>query len=356
MKVLRGGYTTGSCAAAAAKAAVMILHGMPVAGKVEIDLPDGEKVAFDIVFMEELEKNRARAAVRKSAGDDPDVTDGALIVSEVEKKTEEGISFRAGDGVGIVTLPGLSILPGDPAINPIPREMIRRAIRDITDEHFVVTVSVPDGRKLANKTFNPRLGIVGGLSILGTSGRVVPYSCKALCDALKCSLDIALASGTTAPVFVPGNIGRKAAEKNLPLVRERIVEVSNEWGYMLDLAVQRGVCAVLALGHPGKLAKLAMGYWNTHSKKSPPAVGFIRKLTAEISGGNIPHSVTAEGIFEPLSADERTHVSGDLAGRIAYAIGRRVKERIKPSVVLINMKGEWLGSWGDLTLWKQVNG
>ena len=356
MKKLRGGYTTGSCAAAAAKAAAMLLSGRGSPETVEIALPDGERVAFPIVFVERLGEDRARAAVRKFAGDDPDVTDGALIIAEVERRTGDGISFRAGEGVGVVTRPGLSVPPGEPAINPAPREMIRRALREIRADGFAVTVSVPGGRELAGKTYNPRLGIEGGLSILGTSGRVVPYSCDALREALKCTLHVALASGIAAPVFVPGNIGRRAAEGNLSLPPERIIEVGNEWGYMLDLAVGSGIKRLLVLGHPGKLAKLVLGHWTTHSKKSPPAAPYVRDLAAEVTGRAVPESVTAEGVFEALSPGERAAVSGELAARIAAAVSRRTEGRVEIAVLLINMKRETMGSRGDLSSWKTGNG
>ena len=356
MKKLRGGYTTGSCAAAAAKAAAMLLSGRGSPEKVEIALPDGERVAFPLAFVERLGEDRARAAVRKFAGDDPDVTDGALIVAEVERGTGDGISFRAGEGVGIVTKPGLSVPPGEPAINPAPREMIRRALREVTAEGFAVTVSVPGGRELAGKTYNPRLGIEGGLSILGTSGRVVPYSCDALREALKCTLDVALASGIATPVFVPGNIGRKAAEGNLSLPPERIIEVGNEWGYMLDLAARSGIKRLLVLGHPGKLAKLVLGHWNTHSKKSPPAAPYVRDLAAAVTGRAVPESVTAEGVFEALSPGEKAAVSEALAARIGAAVSRRTQGIVEITVLLINMKRETMGSWGDLSSWKRGNG
>jgi cobalt-precorrin-5B (C1)-methyltransferase len=356
MKKLRSGYTTGSCAAAAAKAAAIVLSGGESPDKVEIPLPDGERVAFPLVFVERLGEDRARAGVRKFAGDDPDVTDGALIIVEVERGTGEGISFRAGEGVGVVTRPGLSVPPGEPAINPGPREMIRQALGEVATGGFAVTVSIPGGRELAGKTYNPRLGIEGGLSILGTSGRVVPYSCDALREALKCTLDVALASAIAAPVFVPGNIGRKAAEANLSIAPERIIEVGNEWGYMLDLVARSSIERLLVLGHPGKLAKLVLGYWNTHSKKSPPAAPYVRELAAAVTGKGVPESVTAEGIFAALAPRARAAVAGELATRIAAAVSRRTGGGVEIAVLLINMERDIMGSWGDLSSWKTGNG
>ena len=181
MSELRGGFSTGACAAAAAKAAALVLRGAGRVGEVEIPFPDGTRVSFAVESAEPLGGARARAAVRKSAGDDPDVTDKALIVAEVRETAGAGVSFRAGKGVGTVTRPGLSVPPGEPAINPGPRRMISEALREVSSGGYEVTISIPGGAELAARTFNPRLGIVGGVSILGTTGIVLPISAKA-CD------------------------------------------------------------------------------------------------------------------------------------------------------------------------------
>ena len=146
------------------------------------------------------------------------------------------MELTAGDGVGIVTKPGLSVPRGGPAINPVPRHMIREAVREVTDRGVRVIISVPGGREIAEKTFNPRLGVIGGISILGTTGIVRPFSSAALRDALKCSLDVAAANGVAAAVLVPGHIGERADRRHFHLAAEQVVEVSNEWGFMLDCA------------------------------------------------------------------------------------------------------------------------
>ena len=145
------------------------------------------------------------------------------------------LPFVAGEGVGTVTKPGLQVPPGEPAINPVPRQMILAAIRDVTARGVRVEISLPGGREIAAKTFNPRLGIEGGLSILGTTGIVRPYCTRALQDALKCTLDVAAACGVTAPVLVPGNIGASAARRHFSLREEQVIEAGNEWGFVLDL-------------------------------------------------------------------------------------------------------------------------
>ncbi|MDH5509291.1 MAG: cobalt-precorrin-5B (C(1))-methyltransferase CbiD, partial [Nitrospinota bacterium] len=172
-QTLRTGYTTGACASAAAKAAAMILMGQQAPNRVEIVLANGESAEMEIVDTA-LTRTGATAAVVKNAGDDPDITHGARIVAEVSWMDDGDIRFEAGEGVGTVTRRGLSMPPGEPAINPGPRKMIAMALRDVTDKPILVRVSIPGGRELAPKTFNPRLGVEGGLSILGTTGIVRP--------------------------------------------------------------------------------------------------------------------------------------------------------------------------------------
>ena len=169
---------------------------------------------------------------------------------------------------------------------------------------------------MAAKTFNPRLGIEGGLSILGTSGRVRPFSCPAMRVSLRCSLDVAVACGVVAPVFVPGRIGEKAARRHFRLTAEQVVEVSNEWGFMLDCAAAHPFKGLLALGHPGKLAKLAAGDWNTHSSKSDNPIPWVSGLAEKILGRPLLHHQTTEGFFASLPAEERKRLGDELAGQV----------------------------------------
>lgn len=352
MSSLRSGFTTGACAAAAAKAAAGILMGNPAPREVEVGLPDGERVRFPVVFSKR-EKDSAVAAVRKDAGDDPDVSHGALIVASVSWTEGGDVTFAAGEGIGIITKAGLQAPVGEPAINPVPRQMIRTAVREITDRGLRITLSMPGGEELAAKTFNPRLGVIGGLSILGTSGRVRPFSCQALRAALKCSLDVAKANGIDAPVFVPGRIGEKAVQKYFVLPPEQVIQIGNEWGFMIDSAVEYGFNRLLVLGHPGKLAKLAIGDWDTHSSKSRAAICFVEEFGARILGRKLPESKTVEGFMRDLSSEdeEKRMVADRLASEIQNAVSRRTGERIEISVVLIDMQSEWLGSAGALDIW-----
>lgn len=343
--------TTGTCAAAAAKAAVAILLGRKTPAKADVRLPAGERISVPILNAT-LKDGGAEAAVVKDAGDDPDITDGITVKAFVEW-CAGGISFCAGAGVGTVTKPGLSVKPGEPAINPVPRMMIVRSVRELTNRGVRITLSIPGGEELAERTFNPRLGIRGGLSILGTSGRVRPFSCAALRTSLRCGLDVLAASGIRFPVFVPGHIGKRAAQKHFKVDEDRIMEVSNEWGYVLDEAVPVGFSGILILGHPGKLAKLAAGDWDTHSSRSRSAVPFISNLAVEASGDNFSDIPTVDGIFTALTENRRKRLGRLVAGLIHDAVNTRLGTATMATIVLVNMKGDILGIKGDVSPWQQ---
>lgn len=348
---LRTGYTTGACAAAAAKAAVRLLCGEAASPTVEIGLPDGSRARFPVIARQmNASGTAAEASVRKDAGDDPDVTHDVSVVATVSFVEEDAVLFAAGEGVGMVTKPGLSVPPGEPAINPGPRRMIQQAIREVTGRGVLVRVSVPGGRELAGRTFNPRLGIEGGLSIIGTTGIVRPFSVPAMEASLKCALDVASASGVREPVLVPGNIGERAARRNLKVDPAQIVQVSNQWGFMLDAAARLPFERMLVLGHPGKLAKLIEGDWDTHSSHSGSAAPIVARIAAALFQP-VPESPTVEGIFEALPPDARGNLAMALAAAIRKAILARIGGRKELAVVLINMAGDILGSDGELLPW-----
>ncbi|MCU0579149.1 MAG: cobalt-precorrin-5B (C(1))-methyltransferase CbiD [Desulfobacterota bacterium] len=350
MSSLRSGYTTGACAAAAAKAAALLLTGVAEVKKVEIALPDGERVRFPVVWSRS-EPDRAEAAVRKDAGDDPDLTHQAIVKARIEWLPGEEVEFRAGEGVGVVTKPGLAVPPGEAAINPVPRQMIRDSLREVTNRGLRVTVSIPDGQALAAKTFNPKLGVQGGLSILGTTGRVRPFSCPALQESLRCSLRVALAGGVRNPVFVPGHIGERAAHRHFRLRPEQVIEVSNEWGYMLDQAVLEKIPRLLVLGHPGKLVKLAQGAWDTHSSRSGSALPFVRQTALRHFPGQAVQGTTVEGFLAEWPDDTRPALADMLAQRVLEAVVEKTEGVINMAVVLINLQGDRLGGAGDLGPW-----
>jgi cobalt-precorrin-5B (C1)-methyltransferase len=350
----RTGFTTGTCAAAAAKAAALMLCGQEVSRDVQVSLPDGTRVALPLL---DASSNgvRARATVKKFAGDDPDVTDGCLVIAEVSWADGNDVGIFAGEGVGTVTKPGLELSPGEPAINPVPRRMIRQAVHEVTNKGLRVVISIPGGRELAEKTFNPRLGIEGGLSILGTSGIVRPFSAQALKDALKVSLDVAAACNVRQPVFVPGRIGEKAARRHFRMTSEQLIEVSNEWGFILDEAAKYDFERLLVLGHPGKLAKLPAGYWDTHSSRSSSAVPSVLALAAEVLGSDPEESRTVEGIFTSLGAQNRRKLADACAARIEEAVFTRVEKRFLVAVVLVDLRGDILGMHGDVFPWARTS-
>jgi len=370
--LLREGFTTGACSAAAAKASVMALldhNANPLC--VEIPFPCGDRFSFPIEWVRRHE-GYAESAVRKDAGDDPDITHGALVVARVAFCAGDAIVFEAGEGVGQVTKPGLSIPPGEPAINPGPRNMIRAAIREVADKGVLVTLSIPGGQELAKQTFNPRLGIVGGLSVLGTTGRVRPFSCQAIRCSVACELDVAKAAGITHPVLVPGHIGERSARRHLKLADDQLIEVGNEWGFVLEGLSKYNFEHVLLWGHPGKLAKLAGEEWDTHSSRSRSAIEIIRE---QLQGGadqgvaDIPvcaktvpgvadilvcahAALTAEGFFEQLDECTRTHVANRLSQAIAEAVQSKYAVACHLSVALVNLAGDLLGSYGELEKWR----
>ena len=328
----------------------MALCGSAVPATVDIPLRNGGRARLPVTQVK-LNDGSATASVVKDSGDDPDITNGVTVMTTVAWMADGDIAFSAGDGVGTVTKKGLSVPPGEPAINPGPREMIRAAIREVTPRSALVTVSIPGGMELAQRTFNPRLGIVGGLSVLGTTGIVRPYSHPALRESLKCSLNVAIAGGVKRPVFTAGNIGTNAAVKKLCLPPERIVEVSNEWGYMLDLLADYDIEGLLVVGHPGKLAKLPGGEWDTHSSRSGSAMPYVMNTAQKTLGVTPPPSNTVEGIIESFDAPQRLALGNALAMKVAQAISARTRSRFKACVALVNMKGEVTGMSGDIAEW-----
>lgn len=337
-EALKWGITTGSCAALAAKAAALLLVNNQRVEQVGIPLPDGSRLDYRIIDVT-TNGDSATATVIKDAGDDPDVTHDSKIVVTVKKNGIDEIRFFAGSGVGTITKAGLSIPPGEAAINPGPRKMITAALAEVAAGGFDVTVAVPGGKELAAKTFNPRLGIVGGISILGTSGRVRPFSAPALREGLKCSLDVAVAAQIKNLVLVPGNMGNKAAQHFYNVTPTQIVDVSNEWGYMLGEVAKHPFEKLLMLGHPGKLAKLAQGQWQTHSAQSESAISYVTGLAKQLFGLSLPQPNTVEELFMELLNEQQRHLLGD---RVATDIQFKVKQTYPylptPTVVLINLK------------------
>lgn len=269
-KRLRLGYTTGSCAAAAAKAAAWMLLTGRRKERVQIVTPKG--VELDLQVLDTcIRPDRVSCAIEKDSGDDPDVTKGTHIVATVSRTEGPGIEVDGGQGIGRVTKGGLDQPVGSAAINSVPRQMIRENLEEVcrtADYHggLSVVISAPEGEALAKKTFNPRLGIQGGISILGTTGIVEPMSEQSLVDTIRVELRQRRAGGARYVLLTPGNYGSDFIEYGLRLDREKAVLVSNFIGAALDMCRELGFEGVLLVGHIGKLVKLAGGMFNTHSK------------------------------------------------------------------------------------------
>ena len=286
---LRRGFTTGTCATAATKAALTLLHAGVLPDLVQVSLPDGvHYLTVPVTPMEQFE-GWSSAAVIKDAGDDPDQTHRARIIARVRRNTSGQIKFLKGEGVGVVTQPGLRIPIGEPAINAVPRAMIRQAVSEVleTDAPDVgldVEIGCEHGEAIALRTFNPRLGILGGISILGTTGVVEPKSLASFKASIEVYIRVALADSPSQIVLSPGNLGQRFARASLDLPLKQIVQMSNFVGFALDSVCdtlrEAGVTLPLlwVVGHPGKLAKIIDGAWDTHSHRSACAVSALMTI------------------------------------------------------------------------------
>jgi cobalt-precorrin-5B (C1)-methyltransferase len=296
-RLLRRGWTTGACATAAAKAAFAGLCSGHFPDPVEITLPRGQRIAFALAQSAMCDGD-AVAGVVKDAGDDPDVTHGALIVARVRSAPAgSGVKFRAGPGVGTITRPGLAIAPGEPAINPVPRAMIRAALAELAPApDAVVEISIPDGERLAERTLNGRLGIVGGLSILGTTGIVVPYSCAAWIDSIHRGIDVARAMGIEHVAGATGS-GSEAGVRALHGLPEvALLDMGDFVGGMLKYLRAHPVPRLTIAGGVAKMTKLAQGRLDLHSKRGAADMSALAALAGapELAAGIIGANTVAQ--------------------------------------------------------------
>ena len=307
-KKLRLGYTTGSCAAAAAKAATYMLLTGALKERISLATPQGKILDLDVLEIE-TRKDSVSCAIKKDGGDDPDVTSGSLIFAEVKYVETPGITIIGGRGVGRVTKPGLDQPVGEAAINSVPRKMIRESVEEIKELSdyeggLTVTISVPGGEELAKKTFNPKLGIEGGISIIGTTGIVEPMSEQALIETIKIELRQKRMEGDEYVLLVPGNYGVDFVRDELALDVERIIRTSNFIGDSIDTARELGFKGILLVGHIGKLVKLAGGVWNTHSKYGDARMEILSSFAKDCGA---PNDVI-ESVMECVTTDEALRV------------------------------------------------
>jgi cobalt-precorrin-5B (C1)-methyltransferase len=347
---LRCGWTTGACATAATKAALTALLTGDFPDPVSILLPNGELPAFALA-LEETGEDWARAGIVKDAGDDPDVTHGALIVSTVRRGDKgAGVTFRAGTGVGTVTKPGLPIKPGEPAINPVPRQMMTGVANDLATSHrvpgdFEIEISVPEGDALAEKTWNPRLGIKGGISILGTTGVVHPFSCSAWIHAIHRGIDVARAVGLTHLAGTTGSTSEAAVQKLHGLDRQALIDMGDFAGGMLKYIRRHPVDRVTVGGGFAKMTKLAQGRLDLHSGRSQVDFGWLAERLLEI--GASPDLVQkARAANTAMEVLELARAEGiDIASAVAvYALqtarGVLRGSAVRADMVIVDRQGK----------------
>jgi cobalt-precorrin-5B (C1)-methyltransferase len=349
MRTLRRGWTTGACAAAAVKAAYTALLSGSFPDPVTIALPGGQLPYFSIAHRERHD-DRASAGIIKDAGDDPDVTHGALVLATVRHGARgSGVTFRAGEGVGMVTKPGLPVAVGEPAINPMPRTMIRAVITQVAAEHgadgdIIIEIAIHNGEKIAQHTMNPRLGILGGLSILGTTGIVVPYSCAAWIASIHEGIDVARATGITHIAASTGSTSEAAAARWYALPEGALIDMGDFVGGMLKYLRGNPIPRLTIAGGFAKLAKLAQGHTDLHSKRSSLDMNALAQLA------------TSQELRTAIATANTGLHAWELAAEAGFPLGRLVAEHARDitlhilgnapiivDVLVVNREGEIIG-------------
>ena len=368
-KELAKGFTTGTCAQAATKAAMQMLFTGEKVEYVQVELPQGEKLQLDIMDIQRGYKNgqerdgkrvagneasnleytdrelpvMVSCAVKKNSGDDPDITNGVLVYSEVRISDTGKIRIDGGNGVGRVTKPGLDQPVGEAAINRVPRQMIRKEVEKACEEvgytgGIDVEISIPEGVRLAKETFNPRLGIEGGLSILGTTGIVNPMSEQALIDTIEVEMKVCLAEKYRYLIIAPGNYGLDFLKEQYSIEENDVVKCSNYIGQTIDMAVEQDCKGVLLVGHIGKLIKVSGGIMNTHSRWADCRMDLFATaaLRAGIAGEKAVEfldCVTTDDALEKCSMEERTRIMEQIMMRMEEYLNYRGKGEIQVGAV-----------------------
>lgn len=353
-KLLRCGYTTGTCAAAASKAAVAMLFKQESMDSVAITTPNQTDLIID-VLNPQFNDNVASCSIEKDSGDDPDITNGILVSSKVTLLPDSSeIIIEGGNGVGKVTKGGLDQPVGMSAINSVPRKMIKDSLNELAMQYnykggFHVLISVPKGEEIAKKTFNPELGIVGGISILGTTGIVEPMSAKALADSIKVEISVIAAESNESILIFLGNFGKKFTEEELNLSTKPGIMCSNFIDVALDSSVEFGFKNILIVGHIGKLVKLGIGMFNTHSHNGDGRIETLLSCALEAGAdieilNEIQKCVTTNAVLDILyENDLLTKTMDVLNGRIGHNIDRRIPEDINVGFICFANTGEYSG-------------
>ena len=359
---MKKGFTTGSCATAAAKAAAYMLLGGRRTDHIEIDTPAGEKYC-PLIEEVDIREDHVSCAIRKQSGDDPDITDGILVFAKVSyaRPDEENkgtgsksVIIEGGEGVGTVTRPGLDQPVGNAAINSVPRQMIEDEVSRVMKlfDHegpLYVEISVPGGEEIACRTFNPRLGIEGGISIIGTMGTVEPMSVRALLDTIRVELGQQKAMGASVAVISPGNYGLEFMRENYGYDLDRAVKCSNYIGETIDMAADAGFAGIVLCGHVGKLIKVFGGIMNTHSKEADCRMELMASAALR-SGAS---AQTAKKLLDCVSCEEAVGIMQQegikepcfsyIMERIGYYLEHRAMGRIDVECIVYSNKYGLLG-------------
>jgi cobalt-precorrin-5B (C1)-methyltransferase len=356
---LRPGWTTGACATAATAAAYTALLTGEFPDPVVITLPKGQQPAFALAGEELTAGRSAMAAVVKDAGDDPDVTHGAVVRSTVRLGAPgTGVVFRAGPGVGTVTKAGLPLPVGEPAINPVPRQMMRDAVAGVAARHGAggdveVEISIDNGAEIARSTWNPRLGILGGLSVLGTTGIVVPYSCSAWIDSIRRGVDVARAAGHTHVAGCTGSTSERVAVAEYGLPDDALLDMGDFAGAVLKYLRRHPVARLTIAGGFAKLSKLAAGHLDLHSARSQVDKGFLAELAAA-AGADPELTAAVAGANTGLEAVQLCRAAGVPLGDAvaeaarATALGVLREAPVAVDVICIDRAGTVVGRCAPL--------
>jgi len=360
-EALRTGWTTGTCASAAAKAATTALRDQATQERVEIGLPSGRRVEFAVESCVH-DRRQATAVVVKDAGDDPDVTHGAHLTAQVRWRDQPGLALEGGEGVGIVTKPGLGIEVGEPAITATPRAMITQAVAEVVSlatRGVLVVISVPGGERMARKTTNARLGILGGISILGTTGIVRPFSTASWRASVEQAVSVMAAQGERTAVLCTGGRTERGAMALLPALPEVcFVEVGDFTGAALRRALATGLERVIFVGMAGKLAKLAAGVLMTHYTRSKVDLALLGDITLAAGGTaaiaqQVVAANTGRHAYEIWEREGLLRPAGDeLCLRVRSVLLRAGQGKLDADVAMVDFAGstvvaasrpEWAG-------------
>jgi cobalt-precorrin-5B (C1)-methyltransferase len=331
---LRRGWTTGACATAAVKAAYTALLTGQFPDPVSITLPKGEQPAFPLA-LEEKGEGWARAGIIKDAGDDPDVTHGAMVIARVRFRGK-GVTFKAGEGVGMVSKPGLPIAVGEPAINPVPRQMMMAEIAALGGGDVEIEISIPDGAAIALKTWNPRLGIIGGLSILGTTGIVNPFSCAAWIASIHRGIDVARAMKLEHVAGCTGSTSEDAVRAHFNLPLEAMLDMGDFAGGLLKYIRANPVPRVTIGGGFGKMVKLAQGAMDLHSGRSQVDFAWLATRAPEAMRADVLAANTAQQVLEMVGLS----LAEKIAEEALLHVSRVLESKSVADVIVIDRQGK----------------